>query len=315
MSQKNCPEVNFKDFNILKISDTNWMDDYKNIYAHFHKINDKDHITNLCRADVSLLLEFERLGIKKIIDIPEDFPLGAKQKNQLKATKNNQICIENDSISQFLEKLKFPLYFLDYETLSSAIPMFDGVKPYQDIPFQYSLHVLEGPDKEIKHFDYVHIERTNPIPQLLKKLKTEIKERGNVVCWNESYEKKCNEIMAKIFPEFEEFLGNINSRMIDLSDPFSNDWFIDKNFYGSYSIKKVLPALFPEFTYQNLEVQDGMEARRVWMENIYNHENTIKELPLSEEQEQKIKQIKEYCKLDTLAMVRIYEFLRKFLKN
>lgn len=156
-----------------------------------------------------------------IRDIPEELALREKQIAQIKTTRDNKRIFKKEKIIEFLNTFIYPLYFLDYETFSSVIPTFDGLSPYKDYPFQYSLHVLESLDSELKHFEYIHQEISNPVPALIEKLEQDIGEEVTILSWNMKFEKGCNDRMYSLYPEYKEFLGNINERMDDLMIPFS----------------------------------------------------------------------------------------------
>ncbi|MEX2436791.1 MAG: DUF2779 domain-containing protein, partial [Candidatus Paceibacterota bacterium] len=195
-----------------------------------------------------------------------------------------------------------PLYFLDYETAMSVIPLYDGTKPYQQIPFQYSLHTVEFPDSEPKHTEYLHRDSNNPVPNLLENLRKDIGNKGSIIVWFKAFETRRNDEMGEIMPKYKEFLEDLNNRVVDLMDPFSNGWFVDKNFKGSSSIKNVLPVLAPDLSYKDLEVQEGGAAQRLWMENVFNNDG-------NKDNEKLFFDLIEYCKLDTLAMVKIWQTL------
>ena len=145
------------------------------------------------------------------------------------------------------------------------------------------------------------------MPKLLEKLKSDIGDKGTVLTWNMSYEKGCNDKMAKFYPEYKEFLKALNLRINDLMIPFSEMWFVDKDFFGSASVKKVLPALIPEMNYNELDISDGLKARRIWTQTVLQGENQNDRVKI-------MKDLSEYCTLDTYAMVRILEELKKIVK-
>ena len=230
-----------------------------------------------------------------------------RQLTQIQTTRTNQRIIEKEKIKKLLEAFKYPIYFLDYETLSSIVPAFDGLKPYNNYPFQYSLHILETPESDLKHTEYLHTQNSNPMPDLLKKLKEDIGDTGTILTWKMGFEKGCNNQMSKLYPEYKIFLDNLNERIEDLKTPFSKNWFVDKDFFGSASIKDVLPALIPDMNHKNLDVSDGLKAQRLWMTTILKGEN-------KESGEEIIRDLIDYCNMDTYAMVRIYEFLLTLTK-
>jgi len=276
------------------------------IYKFINPDMDKFSIFNLCGLTPKLIEEFEEKGIDLITQIPDEIELNTKQKMQVMAAKQNKQFINKTEIKNFLENIKYPLYFLDYETLGGAIPAYDGTRPHQQIPFQYSLHVIEKPGAELKHKEYLHTESSHPVEPLLKNLKNDIGDTGTVLVWYDTFEKGRNTDMGELFPEYTNFLEDVNSRIIDLMMPFKSDWFVDKDFFGSASIKKVLPVLAEDLSYKALGIQEGGSAQRLWMETILNGKN-------SDDRERIIKDLLEYCKLDTLAMVRIYLHLQEII--
>lgn len=246
--------------------------------------------------------ELEKLGIKKLIDIPDDFKLTPKQDLQIKVTRLNEPIINKDKIKEYLDTFVYPLYFFDYETLMSIVPYFDGMKPYKQYPFQYSLHILDSPDAELRHKEFLQRENTSPLEPLSKTLKSQIGDSGSVITWNMSFEKSCNTLNGTMLPEYAEFYDKLNERIVDLMIPFSNSWYAHKDFKGSASIKSVLPVLVPELSYKVLGIQEGGAAQRLWMEAVLDGKR-------DGEKDQILSHLVEYCGLDTLAMVRIFEKL------
>lgn len=277
--------------------------DWLEIYRRLVKI-EPESIYDLFMVKADKIGKLEELKIEKLIDIKEDFPLTDKQRHQVRATKSGKEIINKKSIKKFLKNLEYPLYFLDYETLSSVVPYFDGLSPYQQIPFQYSLHVLDKPGGELSHFMYLHKENSNPAKALSKSLKSNIGTNGTVLVWSEGFEKNCNKALGKLVPEFETFYEKLNDRIDDLMIPFSSNWYVHKDFNGSSSIKHVLPVLVTELSYKELGIHEGATAQRLWMEAVLDGKR-------DGEKEKILTDLEEYCKLDTLAMVEIYKQLFK----
>jgi hypothetical protein len=287
----------------LGISGTKWFVEWLDIYKTLKPKLDEYSIYNLSYPNPEQIEKLEDAGIELIRDVPEELVLRSKQLAQIQTTKSGQRVIHKEKIKAFLDTFFYPLYFFDYETLSSVIPPFDGMRPYADYPFQYSLHVIDSPGGEVKHMEYLHSESSNPIPQLIEKLKSDIGDKGTILTWNMSYEKGCNDRMAQMYPEHKQFLDDLNDRIDDLMMPFSKMWLVDKDFLGSASIKNVMPVIVPELSYKKLEVQDGLYARRLWTQSILEEKGENKKQALSD--------LSAYCTLDTFAMVRILEELRK----
>ncbi len=291
-----CPDLS------PSLTGLNAMKDWLSIYRGLVDVQ-PECIYDLALLGASKIKSLEEIGIKNIISIPDDFDLTEKQKLQVRATKHNKILVKSENIKNYLNQLEFPLYFLDYETLSSVVPEFDGLHPYQQLPFQYSLHILDSPDSSIRHVEYLHTNSDNPALALVESLRKNIGPMGNIIVWYEGFEKARNSEMAQLLPEHYDFLEGINKRVVDLMIPFSSGWFVHKDFLGSASIKKVLPVLVPDLSYKLLGINEGGMAQRIWMDTFLKGKNIDKK-------DQIIKDLIEYCKLDTLAMVKIYEYLK-----
>jgi hypothetical protein len=211
---------------------------------------------------------------------------------------------QQSEIKQFLGELKYPLYFLDYETLMSLVPYFDGQRPYQQVPFQYSLHILQTPDAELEQREYLHRDNSDPARPLTEQLIKDIGDTGTVLVWYEGFEKARNRELGDMFPEYKKAMEAINDRVVDLMTPFKKKWYDDPRCEGSASIKQVLPALCPELSYKSLGIQEGGSAQRLWMEAVLDGKR-------AKEKEQILADLVEYCKLDTFAMVEIYRVLKQ----
>jgi len=260
-------------------------------------------IYDITRVGAKRVGELEEKGIVCIRDILEEGGFSEKQQHQIRAVKSGEQYIDREKIQTFLDNLVYPLYFLDYETFSHVITPYDGIRPYQQVPFQYSLHILRSPDAKLEHREYLHRENTLPVEMLVKKLKKDIGTTGSLLVWNESFEKNCNEMMGEIALAYKEDLLEINSRIVDLMTPFSKNWFVDKDFRGSHSIKNILPILVPELSYKELAIQGGGTAQRLWMQCIFDNK-------IETSEEKIMNDLRKYCALDTLAMVKIWEKLR-----
>lgn len=261
-------------------------------------------IPRIDKAKVSTLLG---LGIVRIQDVPNSFKLSDKQRKFVDIVKANKDYIEFDEIRNEFRKFEYPLYFLDYETYSPAIPLFDGYKPYQHCVFQYSLHIIDEANGEPRHSDHLEISTGDPAKGVLEYLAKSIVNTGTIFVWNRSFEEGKNKEMAVLYPEYEGLLNNINSRIYDLADFVSKGHYLHSGFKGKYSIKNVLPVIAPELSYEGMEVGNGTEASIAWWKIVSGEMD-------EEAVERKVTALKEYCKLDTLAMVRVFDFLRENIK-
>ena len=304
LAQKTIPDLSPRFVNQLGIPgvSSQWLAEWLTIFTTLNPQPDPYSIYDLSYPSPKQLGELEDLGITSIAEVPDELALRPKQAAQIHTTKTNQRLLEPDKIKAFSAGFTYPLYFFDYETLSAIIPPFDGLSPYQDYPFQYSLHVIEKPSGEVRHLEYLHSENTNPMPELLNQLQQDIGDTGSILTWNMSYEKGCNDRMAALYPEYAEFLAQLNARVQDLMIPFAEMWLFDKDFFGSASLKKVLPVLAPELSYKELAVSDGLLARRLWTETILEGKHPEKRAAI-------LSDLSQYCTLDTYAMVRIWEAL------
>ncbi|GAC1572979.1 MAG: hypothetical protein NVS3B23_08790 [Candidatus Saccharimonadales bacterium] len=295
VDNKNCPSLSPSLARLSSFKD--WFEIYKSIQP----LPD-DSVFNLCSPSPEVIGRLESAQITTLQDIPDDFTLTDKQRLQVQAVKTNAPLIQKPKITAFLKKLEFPLYFFDYETLAGVVPEFDGLKPYQQLPFQYSLHYLETPDGTLQQKEYLHRTNDNPVPAILQALQKDLGPTGTILVWYDVFEKTCNTLLGQLSPEHAELMKNINDRIVDLMTPFSNGWYVDKDFCGSASIKKVLPVLVPELSHGDLAIHEGQAAQRLWMQAVLEGNTSI-------DKEQLFSDLVEYCGLDTFAMVKIWEFL------
>lgn len=242
--------------------------------------------------------------IYNIHDVPEDFPLSEAQRRQVDTAQSGKEQIDRRGIKEFLETIQYPIAFLDYETYPAALPRFDGYRPYQQIPFQFSLHIKESKDSELSHHEFLYTDEGNPDEEFVLALEKYLPEKGSVIVWNKKFEQGINTQIGERLSGHSEFLKGVNDRVVDLMVPFSGktNVYDHPKFKGSASIKYVLPALVPELSYKNLEIQEGGTASDTW-NRIATGEYK------DEEAKQKREALLKYCELDTLAMVRIWEVL------
>ncbi|RBP32788.1 putative RecB family nuclease [Oceanihabitans sediminis] len=232
-------------------------------------------------------------------------PLNSNQLLQVTSELNNTKHIDKKNISAFLNDLTYPIYFLDFETMGSAIPVYDNTRPYQQFVFQYSLHILPEEDGVLKHYEYLAETTTNTDPRIgfVKQLITDCGTSGDILVYNIGFERgKLNDLI-ELFPQYTNEINNIINRLKDLMIPFQKRWYYTPEMKGSYSIKYVLPALVPELSYQDLEIKEGGTASNIFAEMVSG--------TFTGDYEKTRKDLLEYCKLDTYAMVKIYEVLTK----
>ena len=217
--------------------------------------------------------------------------------------------IDKAGIREALSELSYPLHFLDYETFSPAVPMFDGYRPYQRVTFQYSMHVIESPESRMTHFHYLEKGLVDPTPKLAAHIRDNTKRGGTFIAWNAGFEKGCNMEMGDRDPRFAKFFASLNDRMFDLMLLFKKrrGLYFHSGFEGSASLKNVMPAIVPFLSYKSLNIQEGGTASNSWP--ILTSPKT-----LLAQKKRLYKDMLAYCDLDTLAMVEILKHLQKVSK-
>ncbi len=245
--------------------------------------------------------ELYNKGIVNLDDIPIDKSFKNKQKDFIDSYKLNAPIIDKQGIQSELDNLKYPLYFLDFETYGSAVPTLNGMHPYEQYPFQFSCHIMDK-DQKLTHKEYLHIDKTDPRLSLAESLIDTLQEAGTIVAYNAGFEKGVIAKLATLFPKYSIELEAINKRFWDQLNIFRRH-YSDYRFKGSNGLKSVLPVVVPGMDYSNLEVQEGSQAQVVWKQMI--------DLPESGKKDTLIQQLREYCRLDTLAMVEIQKMLMK----
>lgn len=240
-----------------------------------------------------------QIGSYDIKNIPQKlFPTGAKV-TDINCHQENRIHIDKDKIKGWLRGLQYPIHFLDYETLMPAIPMFESTRPYQQVPFQFSLHIQNSPDGELQHFEYLHKEKSDPREEFIKKLIKTCGNSGSIICYNQSFEKTRNKELVEDFPQYAGSLEGINRRIVDLMEPFQKRFIYSPKQQSSVSIKAVLPA-FTDLNYKEMGIADGSEAMGAYLNFIKG--KIADEATL-------MKELSAYCKLDTYAMVELVKTL------
>ncbi|MEE8328970.1 MAG: DUF2779 domain-containing protein [Thermodesulfovibrionia bacterium] len=241
-------------------------------------------------------------GIVHLKNIPLD-SLNHHQGIQAHATLKKKILVDKGEIKKFIDSLWYPLYFLDFETFDCAIPPYDGLRPYQKVPFQYSLDYLEKKGGKIGHHEYLAPPNTDPRKEIIARLIKEIPQDACVLAYNMSFEKGVLKQLAEWFPEYMGKTDRIISNIRDLAAPFKSKDYYHYKMNGSFSIKKVLPILVPELSYDDMEICEGGMVSEAYM--------TMCQSADPSEVEQIRKGLQEYCRLDTLGMVKIVKKLEK----
>ena len=263
-------------------------------------------VFDLYRMPFAKKIEYYKKGKITYQDLLFDSDITSpKQVRQiLYAVSDHGTYVNKESIRDFLDTLSFPLYFLDFETMQTVIPRFVGTKPYAQIPFQYSLHYIEREGGELKHTEYLAESGPDPRRELAERLCADIPMNVCVTAYNKSFECTRIKELAAAFPDLADHMLNIEANIRDLLVSFQSGWYYNRAMGGSFSIKSVLPALFPNdpaLDYHNLEgVHHGGEAMTLFPK--------IKDMP-PEEQEKARHNLLKYCELDTFAMAKVWQAL------
>ena len=243
-------------------------------------------------------------GIQKLADIPADVTLTDNQAIQRAVLLAGQPHIDRPALAAFLGQLEYPVSYLDFETIGTAIPFFDDASPYQQIPFQYSLHIVRQPGAAPDHFSHLADGPADPRPEFMRQLRAVLPETGSVVTYNASFETSRLKECCELLPTFKPWLRKVTPRVVDLLLPFRGFRYHHPNQNGSNSMKAVLPALTGK-GYEKLAIQDGGAASREFLRVTFGDVTAA-------ERRRVRKALEEYCGLDTLGMVQIVDQLKRF---
>ncbi len=250
--------------------------------------------------------QFYNSGIVLLSDIPDEAKLSAKQCIQVKAAREG-LQLDIDNIQEFLNGLTYPLYYMDFETFSTAIPVFDTTKVYQKVPFQWSVHVDRG--DQIEHMEFLEQSTNDPRYSFISKLRRVLGDKGSVIVYNAKFERGVLKELAEAFPEFSDWVESLEERYVDLLDVFRGFSFYHPAQRGSASLKYVYPV-FDQSGYSELGIQEGEFASFTYLKEF--HPESLGE-KLASSIDVGVPDLLEYCKKDTEAMVVIIEGLRKLL--
>ena len=252
--------------------------------------------------------ELYEKGILELSSIPDEVDLSHRQKLQVEGIKNGASYVDKAAIKEFISAWTYPLYFFDFETVFPLIPVLDGTTPMQQVPFQYSLHIKSDYHSEMIHREFLADPKSfqsgstlNPLKALIAQLKANFGPTGSIVAYNASFEMDVLKKLAIAFPEDKEFLDGLINRFVDLLIPFRNAWYYKPEMGNSASIKFVLPAIAPEFSYNDLEIGNGGLASNTFLSMILNKFE-------GDEAATRLNLLA-YCERDTEGMVVIWQHL------
>jgi uncharacterized protein DUF2779 len=272
--------------------------------SHCWKHIKEPSVFDLTRLNSNKKFELYYKGITEFQQIPEDYKLSDAQRMQVDCFLKQKTFIEKKEIKTFLSQISYPLFYMDFETLQTPCPRFNSSKPYQQIPFQFSLHYKRNLEDDLQHHEFLaEADDNDPRIKFIESLLSVTKSSGIILTYNESFEKSILKQLASDFPQYAEAIAERISRIKDLMLPFFKRWYYSPAMNGKYSIKSVLPALIPEMSYDDLAIADGATASSAFL-NLYDNTD-------AEEVNKVRANLKTYCQLDTFAMVKLFEHLQQ----
>jgi len=240
-------------------------------------------------------------GVTGIADIPADYELNFKQQIQVNSVCGGEEHVDRQEIRSFLDSLQYPIYYLDFETFGSAVPLLDGTRPYQSIPFQFSVHVVPHIGGEVAHFSFLADGRVDPRPALAARLREVLGDSGSIVAYSAIVEKGVLSDLAGVLPQYRDWVDGLQDRIVDLLKPFKDFHYYHPGQGGSASLKNVMPAL-TGISYEGLTINDGRMAAAAYLAATYGE--------TTESDKKGIRQsLEEYCGQDTGGMVEIIKRL------
>ena len=253
----------------------------------------------------SAFLDLQEKGVFQIKDIPDDYPLSDYQTRNRQAVLTGQPVINTKRIKKELKSIVFPAYYLDFETMMTCLPLYRDVAPYAQIPTQYSIHVCSQVGNITEHKEYLADPAKDCRRELAERMIEDCGKKGSVIVYFASFEIGRIKEMIKWFPDLEKELQGIIERIVDLHEIVRN-FYYHPEFHGSTSIKVTLPVMVPDMSYEGMNIADGSSAMAVFA-------NMAKGKYETEEIGQLRQDLLEYCKLDTLAMVKLHERLEEIV--
>ena len=249
-------------------------------------------------------------GVLSLSDVPEEIKISPGNYIQQKCVRTGKPYVDKAKIKEFLDKLKYPLYYFDFESFGTAIPLFDGVRPYQQIPFQFSLHVQGKKNSRCEHISFLASGVDDPRKACLDAMKKHLGSEGDILVYNATFEKLRIKELAEHFPKEKKWAESILDRIVDLATPFRKFYYYNPKQKGSASLKDVLPALTGK-RHSELEISEGGTASRMFLYSTHGNPDGLK---ATASEVKKIRSdLEKYCELDTLGLVWIVEKLEKLV--
>jgi hypothetical protein len=257
-----------------------------------------DHISNLYKVTEKMLAQFEASGWESISDLPDDVQLSAIAARQRRALREGHRVVERETLLEAMKTLAYPVAHIDFETIQPAIPMWNGCRPFDQIPVQLSCHLVNADHVET-HSQWLFDGKGDPRPGMAKAILEACAPAATVTAYSSQFERSCIELVADACPDQAALLKGIADNLVDLQ-PIVRENVYDEKFAGSFSIKRVVPALVPGLDYEDLPIAEA-ETASVQLARMILGGPTVH----PEERAELREALLEYCKRDTAAMVAL----------
>lgn len=262
--------------------------------------------------DISRLWETKKFqlysqDIVRMEDIPRQVKLNEKQWQQVDLTLQKRAISDPEAIEGFLSDVKYPIYFMDFETSMHPIPKFNFMSPHSHLPFQFSVHHQKSSDAELLHDDFLWNGKSDPRISFIEKLLSILKDTGTVFIYNQKFEEARLREIARVFPKYESKIINVIGRMKDLWEPFEKRHLFHYSQKGSTSLKKVLPA-WTNISYEGMAIGNGNSAGEEF-------EKLASPFISTKEKNQIKRDLRKYCGQDTYALFALLQVLQKIVSD
>ncbi len=266
-------------------------------YGFCHQDEVSDIFTGLKSVKKNKIELLREAEVSSLDEIPPSISFTAKEWIILQGLFKDEISRNKAALEAFVSQLQHPLFFIDFESMQLPLPRYSESRAYQQLTFQYSLHIINKPGDEPVHNEYLGTPPDDPRPEFISNMLAQLGASGSIIIYNSAFEPPRVRELARDFPAYEKQLLALLPRFVDLMAPFRSLHLYNPAMKGSYSIKAVLPALVPHLSYKALGIQDGGTASLTYL-SLYNDSDPIS-------RQQKRKDLLDYCKLDSLAMVEL----------
>lgn len=266
--------------------------------------NIENHIFDIPRLSLKKFTQLTESGIVRIEDIPTDFPLTDRQ-SLIREAVQAQAPIVRADLEFELARVSWPAHYLDFESVTTAIPLYPGIAPHNQIPTQYSAHCCQGIGEVTSHSQYLSDHTKDSRLELARQLIEDLPGNGSIIVYS-NFEKTMINGLATEFPSLAPSLTSLVERIVDLQEIITKN-FYHPNFGGSVSLKNTVPALAPDMSYAHLSIGEGETAMATYAYLAMGRYD-------GESAEAERQNLLRYCKQDTLAMVKLHQRLDEFLR-